>query len=860
MNTMNYVKWANFSFAFILISTLLINLGAVPETDATRNSSPTRLYPTFHHYLDMEVPASGGIPLNPPGEWQIFTIGPINGDLEEGCEILVNLELNFTLGDQSKIEFMIEFDLDGGGPTDTTALFPVHNLSQPSGSIYQLEEDSVTYAGDLMSIRGGFIKLKVRDLLGYGAKVRIGNRTFVDVPFNFDIPVARAGPDMDGVTGMELALDGTASYHQMDRPLTYRWDLDKDDGLGWDLEGEVVNHTYLEAKNYTVTLNVTDGTRWDHDTLIVTVLLQRPPVLDIGPNRIVQRMESIWINGSNTVDEDGDPLSFSWDFGDGSKSSIPDATHYWTDMGQYNVTLTVSDGYFSVSDTIIVTVLNNLPDLKISIDNDPMFGSPIFFNATRNWDPDYDNLTFWWDMGEGELKYGSIVNFTFLSPGSKTITLYCNDTHETTSTTMEILIPENLPPIPVIDLGGAAFTNHTAVFNCSMSSDPEGHGLTFSWRFPDGSVKNGVEVEYIFSDVGIFDIILAVTDIHGGLSEETIEVNVLNYDTYYPITVDIKDLAERRDVVQEPYTYYTYRHDITNDIWYRVPHQAGGYRTYVIDLPGGYFDLFIEIENGQHLDILCFESREAYLEYLDDYTTVIEYDTYRSSLRTSGIALSFWGSEKLYLVVDNNEKMAFGEKPSGNVTYTIIVTNGTYIDPYGSGDEGEENENGNAPMWIIPVFFIGVPMIVIIGIIVYLIASKRSRKGEVDPEEFQQMVRETIRIEDPDQAVTGPPPGLEQTYQDPTVDEEEGVDMLDLLTEKVRDQEYEEQIGVRSSIEDGGLDHLNGYQNMDLPDGNDEGYTEPGILPSVHEAEEHVNIQDSDGDDLPDNPDQDVNI
>jgi hypothetical protein len=43
-------------------------------------------------------------------------------------------------------------------------------------------------------------------------------------------------------------------------------------------------------------------------------------------------------------DPDGDPLTYTWDFGDGTTDRGPSLFHVFYDEGQFRVTLTVSDG------------------------------------------------------------------------------------------------------------------------------------------------------------------------------------------------------------------------------------------------------------------------------------------------------------------------------------------------------------------------------------------------------------------------------------------------------------------------------------------------------------------------------------
>ena len=76
--------------------------------------------------------------------------------------------------------------------------------------------------------------------------------------------------------------------------------------------------------------------------------------------------KNVQFDGSATVDADDDPLTFRWDFGDGSPptapSADPKATHTYASRGTYTAVLTVSDGTNDpVSKEVAVTISDSAP-------------------------------------------------------------------------------------------------------------------------------------------------------------------------------------------------------------------------------------------------------------------------------------------------------------------------------------------------------------------------------------------------------------------------------------------------------------------------------------------------------------------
>lgn len=84
------------------------------------------------------------------------------------------------------------------------------------------------------------------------------------------------------------------------------------------------------------------------------------PVADAGADQDSAAIGvTIVFDGAGSYDEENDPLSFTWDFGDGTTGSGETAAHSYAVTGIYTAVLTVSDGALSASDEMVVTITDD---------------------------------------------------------------------------------------------------------------------------------------------------------------------------------------------------------------------------------------------------------------------------------------------------------------------------------------------------------------------------------------------------------------------------------------------------------------------------------------------------------------------
>lgn len=88
--------------------------------------------------------------------------------------------------------------------------------------------------------------------------------------------------------------------------------------------------------------------------------------------------QSVFFDSSDTIDEDGDSLSFFWDFGDGIKLEVAEAAHTFLKPGEYGVKLEVNDGQESSILEKSIRVLNPFEESRENEDLNSTIGQDYF--------------------------------------------------------------------------------------------------------------------------------------------------------------------------------------------------------------------------------------------------------------------------------------------------------------------------------------------------------------------------------------------------------------------------------------------------------------------------------------------------
>jgi len=189
-------------------------------------------------------------------------------------------------------------------------------------------------------------------------------------------------------------------------PSSYSWDF----GDGASDTAPNPSHTYSRAGTYAVVLTATNSVGSNSVSDAVTIVPVPP-----------KAAFDFTVNGNqvNFVDRStGTPLTWLWDFGDGSIDSVeqtkPSPTHFYGSTGNFTVKLTVtnSDGNDSISQVVVITPPK--ADFEFTIN-----GQTVSFFDRSTGGP----LTYSWNFGDGRTSGLANPTHTYTSPGTYTVTL-----------------------------------------------------------------------------------------------------------------------------------------------------------------------------------------------------------------------------------------------------------------------------------------------------------------------------------------------------------------------------------------------------------------------------------------------------
>ncbi|MBI3610267.1 MAG: Ig-like domain-containing protein, partial [Nitrospirae bacterium] len=317
-------------------------------------------------------------------------------------------------------------------------------------------------------------------------------------------PAARAGSDQTVSIGTEGGL------------ITYAWSfIEKPPGSLAELSDPASVQPHFTADHegiYRLGLIVNDGLADSPpDEVIITAYHPNtPPTANAGPDQNVLTGTTVQLNGTGSIDPEGDVLTYHWTITQspaGSTAQLTDtvspAPSFVADLdGEYHVQLVVNDGQAdSAPDEaiIIATTPNRAPTADAGPDQTVSKGTPVHLNGNASFDPDGDPLTYQWSLVSKPAGSSSALDDpTLATPsfpadkgGEYVFHLTVSDGELTGAADAVVVVSVNHLPIANAGSDQTVRVGTRVVLEGGGSSDPDGDVLTFNWNIIARPVNSG---------------------------------------------------------------------------------------------------------------------------------------------------------------------------------------------------------------------------------------------------------------------------------------------------------------------------------------------------------------------------------
>jgi hypothetical protein len=403
--------------------------------------------------------------------------------------------------DQTRfVDDVVTLDGSGSSDVDGDSLTFYWSLStRPTGSNAALSDPTSVNPTFTIDVYGTY----VAQLIVNDGSVDSPADTVVITTDNTP-PVANAGADQTAFVGDKVTLDGSASNDVDGDSLIFSWSiLTRPSGSSATLSDDTAIMPSFDVDvfgTYVVQLIVNDGTvNSDADTVTIDIM-NSTPVANAGPDQTVLVSDTVYLDGSDSYDVDGDSLTYQWSLSTypaGSTAILSDATavdpRFVVDLpGEYVVQLIVNDGTVnSVADHVTVTTGNSRPVADAGPDQTAAVSDTVYLDGSGSSDPDFDLLTYQWSFtsrpagSTATLSDPNVVgpSFDVDVGGTYIVQLIVNDGALDSDPPDSMLVITASPPIADAGADQTVSPGDTVALNGGGSSDPEGDSLTYSWSF-----------------------------------------------------------------------------------------------------------------------------------------------------------------------------------------------------------------------------------------------------------------------------------------------------------------------------------------------------------------------------------------
>ena len=207
----------------------------------------------------------------------------------------------------------------------------------------------------------------------------------------------------------------------------------------------------------------------------------------------------------------GTGLSYLWNFGDHSGTSLENPIKYFGSSGNHLVTLTVSDGVCSSNATQTINISSFSGSAASFVEGNDDYtqvlsGNSFYFENTSTHTNDGWIPNYLWNFGDGTTSTNThVFGKTYASAGTYTITLTAiSNLGCSTTFTRNVIV--SAPTSASFSYTPNACGSTSITFNSSASTG----ATSYSWNFGDGNTSTIANPTHNYATAGTYSVILTI--------------------------------------------------------------------------------------------------------------------------------------------------------------------------------------------------------------------------------------------------------------------------------------------------------------------------------------------------------------
>jgi gliding motility-associated-like protein len=270
----------------------------------------------------------------------------------------------------------------------------------------------------------------------------------------------------------------------------------------WDFgDGNVsslpdAKHLYMAAADYTITYTTTSDLGCSTSST-QTISVYPEPNASFVHDTIYTDQSTSFVNTSSISNGN---LSYNWNFGDGSLSTLTNPSHTFADSGSYSISL-LTQSSFGCTDTVFEHVI--LPKAHFSA-NEVCFGEATFFQNQSA--VPIGTLSYEWTFGDGATSTQTNPSHTYSSAGTYTARLVAISNQDHKSVFDSTIVVKALPNPDfsfshTCDTVAMAFSNNSSPLSTS----------SYEWTFGSEGTSTLQNPSFLFSSNGTYNVKLKAT-------------------------------------------------------------------------------------------------------------------------------------------------------------------------------------------------------------------------------------------------------------------------------------------------------------------------------------------------------------